>query len=70
MDTKTTSLVHGTTDLGTATRIALVSSIAALFLAGWSFLLTLDDETDVRQLEQRLACLELPGANDCGLDGR
>jgi hypothetical protein len=54
----------------TGVRIAVAMSAAALFVSGWSFLLTLDDDAQVRQIEQRLACLELPGPNDCGLDRR
>ncbi len=54
----------------TTARLALVLSLASLFLAGWSFIASFDDQVDTQRLEQRLACLELPGANDCGADGR
>ncbi len=61
-------------DIGTANvttiRLTLVISLVSLFLAGWSFVASFDDERDTRRIEQRLACLELPGANDCGADGR
>lgn len=52
------------------TRLALVLSLVSLFLAGWSFIASFDDELETQRLEQRLACLELPGANDCGADRR
>jgi len=61
-----------TTDLSTATstRAALIVALVSLFLSGWTFIDTLSDEQTERRIEQRLACLELPGPNDCGLDGR
>jgi hypothetical protein len=52
------------------TLVLASTSVAALVLSVLSFALTLDDEREDRQVEQRLACLELPGPNDCGLDGR
>lgn len=57
-------------ETSTSTRAAVTLSLAALFLSGWSFINSLDDDTQVRDVEARLACLELPGPNDCGLDGR
>jgi hypothetical protein len=54
----------------TTIRLSLGLSLMSLFLAGWSFIASFDDDTDTRRIEQRLACLELPGANDCGVDGR
>lgn len=54
----------------TAVRVSLVASLVALFLSGWTFLGTLDEAAHDRQVEARLACLELPGPNDCGIDGR
>ena len=33
-------------------------------------LASVDDDGDQRGVERRLACLELPGPNDCGADGR
>jgi hypothetical protein len=41
-----------------------------LFLSGWSFVSSIDEDGFERSVEQRLACLELPGPNDCGIDGR
>jgi hypothetical protein len=52
------------------TWIALVSGLGGLLLGGLAFLTSLDDDDRERQVEQRLVCLELPGPNDCGLDGR
>lgn len=54
----------------TATRVAILMSLVSLFLSGWAFIGSFQDEDFERQTEARLACLELPGANDCGLDGR
>lgn len=54
----------------TAIRAAIVMSAASLFLSGWAFLSSFDDEGFQRDTEARLACLELPGPNDCGADGR
>jgi hypothetical protein len=51
-----------------AVRVALVASLVSLFLSGWVFLTSLDDADAQRDLQSRLACLELPGANDCGPD--
>jgi hypothetical protein len=51
-----------------AVRVALAASLVSLFLSGWVFLTSLDDADAQRELEARLACLELPGANDCGAD--
>ncbi len=56
--------------LDSSTRVALTMSLVSLFLSGWAVIATLDDDADVRDVERRLACLELPGANDCGADGR
>jgi hypothetical protein len=58
-----TEALHGT-------RVAVVLSLIALFLSGWSFIASMDDDAQLRDVERRLACLELPGANDCGADGR
>jgi hypothetical protein len=54
----------------TSTRTTLIVALVSLFLSGWTFIDTLSDERNERRIEQRLACLELPGPNDCGLDGR
>lgn len=43
--------------------IALVASSIALVAVAQSGL------TDRQEIESRLQCLELPGPNDCGLDG-
>jgi hypothetical protein len=57
-------------DTDKAVRVALMLSAGSLFLSGWAFLASFDDEGFERSVEQRLACLELPGPNDCGADGR
>lgn len=48
------------------TQVAVVVSVVALLLSGWSLALSLNDDLDRGQIEQRLQCLELPGPNDCG----
>lgn len=60
--------VRDSMDTGTMT--AVVLSLVSLFLSALALVLTFDDDADVRDVERRLACLELPGANDCGADGR
>lgn len=70
MDAKNALQRQERASVETATRIAAIISLVALFLSGWSLLISLDDDGDVRQVERRLACLELPGTNDCGVDGR
>lgn len=50
----------------TAIRVALLASLLSLVMSGWTFMGSLDDADVDRALEERLACLELPGANDCG----
>ncbi len=54
----------------TLVRAAVTMSAVSLFLSGWAFVQSFDDSDFERDTEQRLACLELPGPNDCGLDGR
>jgi hypothetical protein len=54
----------------TALRVTLAASFASLFLSGWAFMASIDDDGSQRDVERRLACLELPGPNDCGTDGR
>lgn len=54
----------------TALRVTLAASMASLFLSGWAFMASIDDDGGQRDVERRLACLELPGPNDCGIDGR
>jgi hypothetical protein len=51
-------------------RIALGFSILSLVLSGWTAYQVQEDNDVERQVENRLACLELPGPNDCGADGR
>jgi uncharacterized membrane protein len=59
-----------TTPDRTTAAIASMSA-AALLLSAVSLVLTVtDDDLDAQQVEDRLACLELPGPNDCGADGR
>jgi hypothetical protein len=65
MDSSQVSSINETT-----IRLSLGLSLVSLFLAGWSFIASFDDDSDTRRIEERLACLELPGANDCGADGR
>jgi hypothetical protein len=64
MSTATTS--ERATQSGT--RVAVGISVLSLLLSGWSMVMTLDDEADRGEIEKRLACLELPGPNDCGPD--
>jgi hypothetical protein len=53
------------------TVVVATTSAAALLLSAVSLVLTVtDDDLDAQQVEDRLACLELPGPNDCGVDGR
>lgn len=49
-------------------RSGAILSVIALFLSGWAFVSSFDEDLEQRRLEQRLACLELPGANECGVD--
>lgn len=60
----TTTVDQPTTQAGT--RVAIGISIVSLLLSGWSLLMNVTEEADRGQIEQRLACLELPGPNDCG----
>ncbi|HEY5881232.1 MAG TPA: hypothetical protein VIU11_20130 [Nakamurella sp.] len=47
-----------------------LASTVALILSGIALFASPDDEDDYRRdIEARLVCLELPGPNDCGLDG-
>lgn len=59
--------VSAVTDTTTA-RLVMVMSLTALLLSGWSVLDDLDDARHDRAVDARLACLEIPGPNDCGLD--
>jgi len=49
--------------------IAIVLSIVALVTSGFSLAAWQTSNVQRQQIEDRLACLELPGPNDCGLDG-
>jgi hypothetical protein len=53
----------------TTARVAVGISIVSLLLSTWTFVSTLDADEIDRGLQDRLACLELEGANDCGPDG-
>ena len=44
----------------------MATSVVSLLLSGWSLILSMSDELDQGQIEQRLQCLELLGPNDCG----
>ena len=55
----------------TSLAVALAGIVLSLLMSGWALVTSMDDDEDYRQsVEQRLECLELPGPNDCGLDGR
>jgi uncharacterized membrane protein len=59
-----------TTPDRTTAAIASMSAVALLLSAVSLVLTVTDDDLDAQQVEDRLACLELPGPNDCGADGR
>lgn len=50
--------------------VPLVISVVALLLSGLSLGALAQASGERDQLQIRLACLELPGPNDCGQDGR
>jgi len=50
--------------------ITLAGVVLSLLMSGWALANTIDDEEQEQLVEQRLVCLELPGPNDCGADGR
>lgn len=56
----------------TSSGVALAGIALSLLMSGWALAASLDDDDErYRQAtEQRLTCLELPGPNDCGADGR
>ncbi|HEY5978248.1 MAG TPA: hypothetical protein VIT41_01325 [Microlunatus sp.] len=54
------------TRVDTPAKVAVAISVVALLLSGWSLILSMSDDLDQGQIEQRLQCLELPGPNDCG----
>jgi hypothetical protein len=51
-----------------AGRLAVGLSVIALLLSSWTMVSSIEDDADQRRIESRLACLELPGPNDCGAD--
>lgn len=59
-------------EIGMETYLKLLTLLSAtsLFLGGWAVLGNLEDGDAQRDVDRRLACLELPGPNDCGADGR
>lgn len=65
--TKIPSDVHVTVNL---TLVAAVLSALALVVSGLTAWEVFEQEDFRESTESRLACLELPGPNDCGLDGR
>lgn len=65
--TRSTDDVHVTVNL---TLVAAVLSALALVLSGITAWEVHQDDDFQDSTESRLACLELPGPNDCGLDGR
>jgi hypothetical protein len=65
--TRTPDDVHVTVNL---TLVAAVLSALALVLSGITAWEVHQDDDFQDSVESRLACLELPGPNDCGLDGR
>lgn len=50
--------------------VTLAGVVMSLLMSGWAVVDSFDDDQDRRFIEQRLACLELPGPNDCGADRR
>lgn len=50
--------------------VASTGVILSLLMSGWALIESIDDDRERERIEQRLACLELPGPNDCGADGR
>ena len=56
----------------TSLGVLVVGILLSLLMSGWALLTTFDEDDDEyrQSVEQRLVCLELPGPNDCGADGR
>jgi hypothetical protein len=54
----------------TSLAVALAGIVLSLLMSGWALLNTFDEDEYRRSVDQRLVCLELPGPNDCGADGR
>jgi len=52
------------------TKVAVAMSIVALIVSGLSLAGWAQASGERNHLETRLACLELPGPNDCGQDDR
>ncbi|MDN5857460.1 MAG: hypothetical protein L0H84_02450 [Pseudonocardia sp.] len=50
--------------------VAFVGVVLSLLMSGWALVESSDNDQDRQAIEQRLQCLELPGPNDCGADGR
>lgn len=50
--------------------VALLLSVVALLLSGLSLGALAQASGERDELQIRLACLELPGPNDCGQDGK
>lgn len=51
-------------------RTAITLSVAALAFSTVSLAVWTTSVSERQQVETRLACLELPGPNDCGVDGK
>lgn len=68
MTSSTRPTTHTVAAGQTATRLAVGVSVIALLLSSWTLVRTVEDDADQRRIESRLACLELPGPNDCGAD--
>jgi hypothetical protein len=50
--------------------VGLAGVALSLVMSGWALVESFDDDDERQSVEQRLVCLELPGPNDCGVDGR
>jgi hypothetical protein len=48
----------------------LTSAVLSLLMSGWALIGSIDESENRRSVEERLVCLEQPGPNDCGVDGR
>lgn len=55
--------------ISSAAKASLAMSTLALVLSGFA-VFEIASEPDVEQFDQRIACLEKSGVNDCGADGR
>jgi len=55
---------------GVLTKVAIAMSAIALVASSVALVAVAQSgQTDRQEIENRLQCLELPGPNDCGLDG-